>query len=79
MSIENLSFEEAYRELESIVKSLEDNVLTVDDLENKISRAAKLITHCRQKLTSTELEVQKILGELDAGMASKSISTDQES
>lgn len=72
MKIEDLSFEEAFKELENIVKTLEDNTLSVDDITKRINRAAGLIAHCRQKLSSADLEIQKILNELDTGFAAKS-------
>lgn len=78
MKMDDLTFEEAFRELENIVKSLEDNTLTIDDITSRINRAAILITHCRQKLTATDLEVQKILNELDSGFNGKAPETAQE-
>lgn len=65
MKNQNLTFEEAYKELEIIVKSMEDNTLTIDEITGRISRASKLITFCREKLKSTDLEVQQILNQLD--------------
>jgi len=65
MKNQNLTFEEAYKELETIVKSLEDNTLTIDEITLRISRASTLITFCREKLKSTDLEVQQILSQLD--------------
>ncbi|MCE1202733.1 MAG: exodeoxyribonuclease VII small subunit [Bacteroidia bacterium] len=78
MKMDDLTFEEAFRELENIVKSLEDNTLTIDDITSRINRAAGLIAHCRQKLTTTDLEVQKILNELDSGFNGKAPETAKE-
>lgn len=71
MKEDTLTFEQAFHELESIVQSLEDNTLTIDDLATRIDRAAKLITFCREKLASTDYEVQKILNSLDPSAGQK--------
>jgi len=39
----------------------------VDELSEKVKRAALLIKICKQKLTTTEEDVNKILKELEAG------------
>ncbi|MBK9290967.1 MAG: exodeoxyribonuclease VII small subunit [Bacteroidetes bacterium] len=66
MNPDNLTFESAFSELEQIVKALEDNTLTIDELSVSLQRASQLISFCRQKLQQTELDVQKILSDLEA-------------
>lgn len=65
MNSETLTFESAFKELEQIIRSFEDNALSVDEISAQIQRAAYLITFCREKLQQTDLDVQKILSQLD--------------
>jgi exodeoxyribonuclease VII small subunit len=56
-----INYTEAIVELESIVSELENATIGVDELSEKVKRAAELIKFCRSKLTSTEKEVNAIL------------------
>lgn len=58
-------YTEAFEELQQIVSDLEDGEISVDELSLKIKRAAELIKICRQKLVSTEEDVNQILKELE--------------
>lgn len=60
-----MNYTEAFEELQQIVSDIEDGEITVDELSVKVKRASELIKVCRTKLTSTEEDVNKILGELD--------------
>jgi len=62
---ENLSWEEAYAELNSIVNSLEDDQVSVDVLSAHMERAAFLIKLCSGKLRDTEEAVNRIIRELE--------------
>ena len=44
---------------------METGDISIDELSIKVKRAAELIQICKRKLKSTELDVQKILDELD--------------
>jgi len=59
-----VSYTEAILELESIVTEIEQGEITIDTLSEKVKRAAELIRICKSKLTSTEEDVNKILGEI---------------
>ncbi|MFN4286624.1 MAG: exodeoxyribonuclease VII small subunit [Lacibacter sp.] len=61
-----LSYTEAFEELQQIVTEMEQGEITVDELSAKVKRAAQLIKICKQKLTATEQDVNAILKELDA-------------
>jgi exodeoxyribonuclease VII small subunit len=65
--IEKTSYTEAFEELQLIVEEMETGEITVDVLSEKVKRAAILIQICKQKLKATELDVKKILQELDSG------------
>ena len=58
---ENIKYEEAVQQLENIVQKLENGELNIDELSNELKKAQKLISLCRQRLTKTDEEIQKIL------------------
>ncbi len=61
---ENLTYTEAFEQLQLIVKQMEDADISVDDLADNIKKATKLIKICKDKLTKTEEEVNKTIAEL---------------
>lgn len=62
---EQPKYTEAFEELQQIVADIEDGEISVDELSVKVKRASELIKICKEKLTSTEEDVQKILKELE--------------
>jgi exodeoxyribonuclease VII small subunit len=60
-----ISYSEAMSELESLVKAIERESIPVDELAEKVKRASELISICRQRLKTTEVDVQKILKEIN--------------
>ena len=50
----NPSYEEALQELQQIVTQLQEDAISVDELSEKVQRAAELIAYCREKLRTTE-------------------------
>jgi exodeoxyribonuclease VII small subunit len=58
-------YTEAFEELQQIVSEIEEGQISVDELSEKVKRAALLINICKAKLTSTEEDVNKILKDLD--------------
>ena len=64
---EKITYTEAFEELETIVKEIEEGGITVDELSAKVKRAALLIKICKTKLTTTEEDVNQILKELEEG------------
>ncbi len=63
---EKINYEDAFNELQTIVGEIEQGEISVDELSEKVKRAAALIKVCKSKLTATEKDVSKILEELDA-------------
>jgi exodeoxyribonuclease VII small subunit len=59
-----ISYSEAIAELELIVTEIEQGEITIDTLSEKVKRAAELIKVCKNKLSSTEEDVNQILGEI---------------
>jgi exodeoxyribonuclease VII small subunit len=60
------TYEEAFSELQNIVNEMENGEISVDELSEKVKRAAVLIQFCKQKLSATEEDVNTILKELEA-------------
>ena len=61
---ENPNYQEAFEELQEIVSEIEQGEISVDELSEKVKRAASLISICKNKLSSTEEDVKEILKEL---------------
>jgi exodeoxyribonuclease VII small subunit len=59
-----ITYTEAIQELEAIVAEIEEGEITIDTLSEKVKRASELIKICKAKLTATEEDVSKILGEI---------------
>ena len=60
------NYTEAFEELQEIVTEIEQGEISVDELSEKVKRAALLIKICKAKLTTTEEDVNLILRELDS-------------
>ena len=56
-----LTYEKAITELQDIVTDLQHEVVSIDDLSEKVSRAAELIKFCKEKLRTTEIEIKNLL------------------
>ena len=63
---QNLTYEEAYKELALIARDIENESVSVDVLAQKVKRASELITFCQTKLKSTEAEVNKIIAQMES-------------
>ncbi|MDP4581093.1 MAG: exodeoxyribonuclease VII small subunit [Saprospiraceae bacterium] len=62
MDNDNISYEQAYSELEAIINQLESDTLSIELLAEKVSRAAYLLELCTQKMRSIESDIQQIIG-----------------
>ncbi|BBD44123.1 MAG: exodeoxyribonuclease VII small subunit [Petrimonas sp.] len=60
-----LTYSQAKQELEEIVSAIESGELDVDALTEKVKRASELIAFCKERLTKTDEELQKILDEIN--------------
>ena len=63
---DNITYTDAFEELQTIVTEIEAGEISVDELSEKVKRAADLIRICKTKLTSTEENVNQILKELES-------------
>ena len=60
---EELKYEAAFAELQTIVRKMENDELDIDQMTEQLKRAQQLIKLCKDKLTKTDEEIKKILGE----------------
>ena len=68
---EQPNYAQAFEELQRIVSEIEEGQISVDDLSEKVKRAAHLITICKTKLSTTEEDVNRILKDLDRTAAAE--------
>jgi len=58
-----LKYEAAIAELQTIVTKMENDELDIDQLSEQLKRAQELVKLCKDKLTKTDEEIKKILAE----------------
>ena len=58
-----MKYEEAMRQLQEIVRKMENDELDIDQMSEQLKHARELIKLCRDKLTKTDEEIQKLLKE----------------
>ncbi len=63
MKKEKLTYEEAMQRLETIVESLEQDKLSLEDLGKSLAEAKNLAQICKEKLALAENDIKKILEE----------------
>lgn len=61
---DNLTYEQAAAELNEILQSIQQDKCGIDRLTTLTRRAALLLKVCREKLTTTEAELNEILSSL---------------
>lgn len=61
-----LTYSSALEELENIIQEIEDEEISIDDLSIKVKRASALLKFCKEKLRSTEEDINAILGSKEA-------------
>lgn len=60
-----LTYSAALEELENIIQEIENEEISIDDLSVKVKRASTLLKFCKEKLRSTEGDINAILGEME--------------
>ena len=65
MAKQEMKYEEAVAQLETIVRRMETGELNLDSLADELKKAQKLIKMCKDKLTKTDEEIKKMLEEED--------------
>lgn len=59
------SYAEAIAELEKIVRTMQSDSCSIDNLNQLTARALELIKFCKGKLLATDEQLQKILSEIE--------------
>jgi exodeoxyribonuclease VII small subunit len=59
-------YEEAFAQLQDIVRKMENDEYSIDEIAVQLQTAQRLIKFCKDKLTKTEAEIQKIRTEQEA-------------
>lgn len=60
------SYAAAVGELDEILAAIERDEVDVDVLSNKVARAVTLVQFCRERLAAAEVEVERVVADLDA-------------
>lgn len=58
---EKIKYEDAVKELETIVSRMENDELDVDSLIAQLKRAQLLLRLCKERLTRTDEQISKLL------------------
>jgi exodeoxyribonuclease VII small subunit len=56
-------YEEAFAQLQDIVRKMENDEYSIDEIAVQLKEAQRLIKFCKGKLTKTEEEISKIQSE----------------
>lgn len=57
---EGMKYEESLQQLETIVRKMENDEYSIDEIAAQLEAAQRLIKLCKDKLSKTEEEIQKI-------------------
>ena len=60
-----MKYEDAIKDLETIVSKMENNELDIDKLEEQLQLAQALVKQCREKLTKTDERLKAMLADSD--------------
>ncbi len=61
-----IGYAEALEELESILESLEEDNVDVDELAERVQRASELIELCRERIGKAKLRIEEVVSAVDA-------------
>ena len=56
-------YETAFAQIQDIVRKMENDEYSIDEIAVQLKEAQRLIKFCKDKLTQTETEIQKIQAE----------------
>ena len=59
--MKNIKYEEAVKQLETIVDKMENGDLDIDSMTEELKKAKTLIKLCKNKLKHTDEEIRKLL------------------
>ena len=76
-SFEGVSFEDALKELETIVKCLESGDSSLDKSIEDYTRGTQLRVYCQQKLEDARLKVEKLTADGQGGVKAVAFETQE--
>ena len=56
-----MTYEQSLQQLETIVRKMEAGEYSIDELTQQLKTAQQLIAQCKEKLTRTDEDIQKLL------------------
>lgn len=60
-----MTYIEAVKKIEEIMLLIENEELDIDELAKNVKQASELLKFCKSKLRDTEVEIEKILNDID--------------
>ena len=72
------SYAVASQELEQILQEIESGEIDLDELSEKVERAAALLAFCQKRLAATETKVKKVTQDLAAALDEGDRAADEE-
>ena len=60
MSEKEISYKQAFEELEGILEDIKERSVDVDELSDKVKRARELIDICEKRIKQVEMEVEEV-------------------
>lgn len=64
-NLDELSYSQALGELREILRGIEEEDVDLDELSDKVERAAGLIRACRARIQKAEMSVRAVLDDLE--------------
>jgi exodeoxyribonuclease VII small subunit len=65
MNTENLTYTQAFEQLQKIIAKMESSQMQVDELSENIKTATTLIKICKDKLSSIEVDVNELIKDIE--------------
>ena len=65
--VNEMSYDDAVKELQTILAALHKETISIDQLTDSIKRASDLLKSCNQRLVSTKEEVDSVIEKLGLG------------
>jgi len=67
--INEMTFEEAFKELEQAVKKIDNGEETLESTITAFERSTKLKLHCEKKLQEAKMKIEKIIQDSDGAIS----------
>lgn len=61
----DIKYSKAVEKLDEIIRKIESEDIDVDELSLKVKEAVELVKMCKSKIEKAELEVKKVVEDLD--------------